>query len=447
MPTYSTTLILKPREFTATVTDDNPGGGPAGVASVRLFTKKGKNALYDSTLMNGTSPSYKANTPAVVPEDTVFWWVAATDVNGNRTQIAPRSYIIFKKSKTKLLIYNNAQYSLGTANLIYTNNSPNYDRWSAVNDGTFELPSLLALYNGVILGDGSSPARDVYPAIKNWIATGTPQSKKVLFFSSQNYGCFITNNCSDTAFAAGTFEYDYLGVEKIGPQDLPPSNREFRILPLGDTVTNYMLKFNADSGTTLWYDPTFELGFAGYPDAMTPRSTAKALFKDGAGTYTLGVKHLGPTFYTMYLGFDAGGLQFRVDTSKAPGTAGDKYAWIVDVLPPSEAFFYLCCTDPPPPDGIEDEKEKSPFTFSLGQNFPNPFNPTTTIEYSIVNKSNVAISIYNTLGQKVAMVVNEIKDAGMHTAKFNAQSLASGVYFYEMRSGSFVSVKKMLTIK
>ena len=86
-------------------------------------------------------------------------------------------------------------------------------------------------------------------------------------------------------------------------------------------------------------------------------------------------------------------------------------------------------------------------TFSLSQNYPNPFNPTTTIQYSIPRQSFVTIKIYDILGKEITTLVNERKSAGNHSVNFNASDLPSGVYFYRMQAGSFVSTKKFVLLK
>ncbi len=443
---YGTTLNTAARTISATITDDNPGGGTSGVASARIFSKIGKNASYDSTLMTNTGSAYSGNAKATTAGDTVYWYLAATDVNGNRTVTPARTYLIFKKNQPNLLVYNNAQYSIGTGNLIYTGSSPNFDRWSAPNDGIGELGNLMALYSNILVADGSFPSRDVYTALKARFAAATSTAPVAVFFTSQDYGCYVESNCADITFAAGTMEHDYFGVTKIGPQDLPPTTSEFRIIPQADTVTNYLIKYGADSGATLWYFPTYELGFTGYQDAMTPRAEAKAIFKDG-GTNVVGVKYVTPATRSAYLGFDAGALQFRSDTALAPA-ADPKYKWIVTVGSVSLKFFaaHGVVSAVKPVDGIV------PAEFALGQNYPNPFNPTTTIEYQVPARANVEIAIYNVLGQKVATVVNDVHEAGSHRATWNGREAsgkiaASGVYFYSLKSGSFEQVKKMMLMK
>jgi len=89
-----------------------------------------------------------------------------------------------------------------------------------------------------------------------------------------------------------------------------------------------------------------------------------------------------------------------------------------------------------------------PDTYSLEQNYPNPFNPTTVIEFSLPEDvGNVKLSIYNTLGEKVAELVNTALTAGKYQYQWNAQNVATGMYIYELRTDKFVSVKKMVLMK
>ena len=88
-----------------------------------------------------------------------------------------------------------------------------------------------------------------------------------------------------------------------------------------------------------------------------------------------------------------------------------------------------------------------PLAYELAQNYPNPFNPTTKIEYSIPALSKVELRIYNVVGQEVATLVNEVQQAGLHHVKFDGMNLASGMYFYRLTAGDFVSVKKMVLLK
>ena len=88
-----------------------------------------------------------------------------------------------------------------------------------------------------------------------------------------------------------------------------------------------------------------------------------------------------------------------------------------------------------------------PMTTTLNQNYPNPFNPATTIRFGLPHQSVVTLTVYNTLGQKVAELVNGDIDAGYHSVQFDARNLASGVYIYRLQAGSFVETRKLLLIR
>jgi hypothetical protein len=88
-----------------------------------------------------------------------------------------------------------------------------------------------------------------------------------------------------------------------------------------------------------------------------------------------------------------------------------------------------------------------PQAFELRQNYPNPFNPATTIDFSLGKAMNVKLTVFNILGQKVSTLVDNRMEAGPHTVIFDGKKLASGVYFYRLEAGNFVSSKKMLLLK
>ncbi|MCE5249484.1 T9SS type A sorting domain-containing protein [bacterium] len=91
--------------------------------------------------------------------------------------------------------------------------------------------------------------------------------------------------------------------------------------------------------------------------------------------------------------------------------------------------------------------EEAPAAFSVAQNTPNPFNPSTSISFSIANAGNVTVEIFNVAGQKVSTVTNEFMDAGTHSLTWNASSLSAGVYFYTVKSGDFSKTMKMTLLK
>jgi hypothetical protein len=88
-----------------------------------------------------------------------------------------------------------------------------------------------------------------------------------------------------------------------------------------------------------------------------------------------------------------------------------------------------------------------PQHYQLEQNFPNPFNPSTTIGFSVQASGHVSLSVYDLLGKHVATLVDQQLDAGRYTANFSAPSLPSGMYFYRLRTGSTTETKRMLLLK
>jgi len=101
---------------------------------------------------------------------------------------------------------------------------------------------------------------------------------------------------------------------------------------------------------------------------------------------------------------------------------------------------------------VNDSKNNIPSEYILSPNYPNPFNPSTMIRYSIPNAgkgemSNVKLILYDILGSKVATLVNEKQAAGNYEVKFDASNLSSGVYIYQLQSGGFLKSRKMLLLK
>jgi hypothetical protein len=96
--------------------------------------------------------------------------------------------------------------------------------------------------------------------------------------------------------------------------------------------------------------------------------------------------------------------------------------------------------------GVEDF-DILPEKYVLEQNYPNPFNPSTTIKFALPERSNVNLSIYNILGQRIVQLVNDELESGVHEIQFNASSLASGVYFYTLSTGNYLSTKKMILLR
>ncbi|MCJ7552584.1 MAG: T9SS type A sorting domain-containing protein [Ignavibacteriaceae bacterium] len=113
---------------------------------------------------------------------------------------------------------------------------------------------------------------------------------------------------------------------------------------------------------------------------------------------------------------------------------------IVDGITVSTSWDQIVPVEP-------EDNTAMPSTFALSQNYPNPFNPSTTIRYDLPEAGFVDLRVYNSLGEEVAVLVNQEQVSGVYEVNFDASMLASGVYFYRINSGKFVTTKKMMLIK
>ncbi len=99
------------------------------------------------------------------------------------------------------------------------------------------------------------------------------------------------------------------------------------------------------------------------------------------------------------------------------------------------------------PLAVAPPRDQIPAACQLMQNYPNPFNPSTTIRYALPHRSYVTLSVFNTLGQQVAALVHESENAGDHEARFDANGLASGVYFYRLQAGDYVQTRRLALVR
>ncbi len=102
--------------------------------------------------------------------------------------------------------------------------------------------------------------------------------------------------------------------------------------------------------------------------------------------------------------------------------------------------------------GETTESAAVPTSFALEQNYPNPFNPSTSISYHLPEQRTVILTVYNSLGQEITTLVNDVQPAGRYSVQWNGTTQAgapvsSGVYLYRLNAGSFVEMKKMMFLK
>jgi hypothetical protein len=101
---------------------------------------------------------------------------------------------------------------------------------------------------------------------------------------------------------------------------------------------------------------------------------------------------------------------------------------------------------------VEDNTDLTAIRYHLSQNFPNPFNPETSFEFSLTQTNLTTFSIFNVLGQEIVTLVNEVKNPGTYKITWNGldengEKVDTGVYFYKIESGDFMDIRKMILIK
>ena len=97
--------------------------------------------------------------------------------------------------------------------------------------------------------------------------------------------------------------------------------------------------------------------------------------------------------------------------------------------------------------GVGIEEDGLPKTYALESNYPNPFNPRTTIRYQLPEMANVTLDVFNILGQRVVQLVDQQQAAGSYSVQFDAANLASGIYLYRLKTSNFIQTKTMLLMK
>jgi hypothetical protein len=178
------------------------------------------------------------------------------------------------------------------------------------------------------------------------------------------------------------------------------------------------------------------------------------LFTDGTHAIAPGGTAQGPTPLSSHNAIDALGPYFCYLAKS--GYDGDA-TWrgkimecnIYDRVLTADEVLFLYQKGPSGTNGVEkDPMAGLPEGCGLSQNYPNPFNPTTTISFALVKKSRVSITVCDMLGRPVADVLDEVRDAGASSVRFDASNLAAGVYLYRMRiDGNAVVTRKMMVLK
>lgn len=270
---------------------------------------------------------------------------------------------------------------------------------------TIDLPA--GIYQGItVSGDGTSLFISATSEKSIWKYTGDPVNGYTL-----DAGFQFTLSPFDTLINDPPYKPSVLGLAYLNN---PP-----RVFAAIDTFINgtsagnyeYARIYIIDAGTAASLD-TIDIAEWNY--AIT-------------GSYSTGSNNGRAGGFASVADVDIEASQPAVYTQTYYGWAAEK--WISGPL------------------GIEQITANIPGNFDLKQNYPNPFNPTTTIEFDILKTGHVALEIYNSRGQKVAALIDENMSPGTYKAVFDGSGLASGIYFYKLKTETFTSVKKMTLLK
>jgi len=158
----------------------------------------------------------------------------------------------------------------------------------------------------------------------------------------------------------------------------------------------------------------------GFDAAVTAGSNG-SIYNVNAGLYTIAAQDSAQVFYALAYGTSLSTMLAVIDT------AVTKYTSVLT--------------------SVREIPSSVPTGFSLEQNFPNPFNPSTQIQFSIGERSHVTLTVHDLLGRTVQTLTQGMLDAGTYSTYFDASRLTSGIYYYTMTAGNHKETKKMLLMK
>ena len=439
-----TTLSTQPRPVSATITDENPGGGAAGVANAYVVYSIDNGNPVEAPMQSAGNDLFNGELPGANPGQVVSYYYKAVDVNSNESTTLTYSYSIYKPTDgVKSLVVFNGGTGKGYPGAYYFRQDTNFifDKW-AFGALTEELVNNYQHIFEICTGGPNDYNREVIGA---WLAADNARN----YFLAGEEWLGADNGYTDQDYAAGTFEHDILGLAHSYNDityDGSGQGLASKLIPmpgslLGNELANAFAATGADS---LLYDPIFELGAAtnwmDAFDAVDPSNVDLKVETRGIGGAT-DVQELPAAVHNVTA--NGNKTVFMTMDPLSIDTQSPAYFWLSDT---TAAIHYQAVTWFGA-NVVGVEEETVPSRFDLAQNYPNPFNPSTKIVYAVPSKSNVTLKVYNLLGQEIATLVNAVKNVGRYELTFNASNMPSGVYFYTLTAGNFTITKKMMLIK
>lgn len=234
--------------------------------------------------------------------------------------------------------------------------------------------------------------------------------------SASSQGAFQLTSSGNTYIRSGDNNSDYTLVAASSISDVPNSGST--ALPVQITV--FMLTVNKNKVTLTWSTAT-EVNNYGFEIQRSLVNGQRSVWEKVGFVQGNGNSN-SPKNYS-FKDEPKGGREFRYRLKQIDFNGAFEYSEIVTTI-------------------LEKANE-----FKLEQNFPNPFNPITRISYTVPERTNVKLCVYDLLAQKIAELVNGYHEAGRYEVTFDGSTFPSGTYFYKLEAGSYVEVKKLLLIK
>ena len=489
-----TTLSNDDRDISVHVTDDNPSGETAGVSTVTLsYQLDSLTAVLNSVSLELTDGSSEDGTwtgaiPGQVAGTTVYYSLTAYDNNGNATSTATASYFIFLSTPGAPLLFDNSDALYGVAlyapYCYYGWGQNPFDYWS--KDYGNITAELLENYSVVYdrAADGAYFNTDA--AANPWYQSG---DKVYIAEGDEWLGTRYGWPSAPMTMEAGSFAR-HLGVDVYHPDINVSSSAISRMVPnpddaLGAVMDDYldsnvvtMAVDSSSADTSAWdttysyapsvldYDPKHDPGHSNWLDGVDPHAGAHAAYWgypggiDSLGNQAADAELQPVAVYSQHGSGSRGGLiafdQMSLYARVYNDTGGVTYSHWVG---PEDYYSDL-------PGGlvkglmdwaagvvsIDDEVIAAPETFSLKGNYPNPFNPSTKIMFTLGMEKDVTVSVYSILGEEIATLHSGRMIPGTHSIRWNGLTnngydVASGVYFYQVNVAGQVKTGKMMLLK
>ena len=451
-----TTLSTDAQTVSCVVTDDNPSGGDAGVAAVTLsYQLDSLTATVNTVSMtDGGDGSWSGDIPGQAAGTFIYWSLTATDVGGLSTSSNPYSYFIFTATAGNDLIFNNQGMLYG--NLLYSSylyfywGGTGFDLWDATYGGMTD--ELTAAYSTIVELAGTGPVYNNDAEVDAWFGGG----KTYIVSSDEWLGA--RSGWANTTYGPGDLAYDVLGIaadyNDINYAASGDQAGVSRLMAGADGFASNLAAFLADS-LSLNYDPAYETGGSNWLDGVDPATgytvdmTAYSLVLDSTGAVAYGAEEYNVMIHgqagnggkSAFLAFDV------VALNTAPSYywvgVGDLYTQVSPLVQAYEGLAAIA--------GIDDDVVV-PKAFSLKGNYPNPFNPSTNIAFTLDVRSDVTVTVYSLLGEEVATLHNGIMQPGLQSVKWNGNDshgaqVASGVYVYRVEAQDRALTGKMMLLK